>query len=250
MATLTVKCNDQVEVVCSLHTNRVENFISRKLSNQLKLEKTPQRNFIFDEFHRDLSCFTSRVHLLISVGQRKISCAASVIDMPCELIIGTDTMARLGLKLTIGQCPISLPRESPLSHDWLIGVLSEIEKRLQGPQKATPTCRLCKQPGHVMSKCPMPKEASPSESEISEDSRGEEEDEADERKEEDEANEREEVDETEKNEEAEEAISSDSSDETEPLNDPEGEYSAEEYSPENSSDEEEEWMEDFATHGG
>ncbi len=213
MTTLTVKCNDQVEVVCSLHTNRVKNFISRKLSNQLKLEKLPQRNFIFDEFHRDLSCFTSRVHLLISVGQHEISCAASVIDMPCDLIIGTDTMARLGLKLTIGQCPISLPRESPLSRDWLIGVLSEIEKRLQGPQKATPTCRLCKHTGHVMSKCPMPKGTSPSASEISEDSMEKEANEMDEMKEADEMDEMEEAEE--EAEEADEAgTSSDSSDKT------------------------------------
>ncbi len=44
MTNLTVKCNGQVEVVCSLQTNRVENFISKKLSNKLKLEKKRRRN--------------------------------------------------------------------------------------------------------------------------------------------------------------------------------------------------------------
>jgi hypothetical protein len=55
---------------------------------------------------------------------------------------------------------IGLPQEQRLSRDWLMGVFTEIEQRLKGPQKATPTCGTCNRRGHLKTQCPWKKPTS------------------------------------------------------------------------------------------
>ncbi len=151
---IPVLCNG-VPVQADLTISRMENLISTKLSDRLKLAVLPQRRFLYDEFERDISCLTGRVGVVIESAGQTLTIEASVITMGPELLLGSDTMARLGMRLQMGQARIPIPRRPPLTRDWVHEVLSEIERRLQGPQKGIPTCRTCQARGHLQARCPQ-----------------------------------------------------------------------------------------------
>ena len=147
-----MQCRGQ-PVKAFLSLTRKENCISSSLKRRLGLDTIKHREYCEDEIQKCLFIVENQVCLTISSGMRRVFIVAAVVNKERDLILGTDAMNRLGITLQMDNLSIPLPQKRPLSRDWVLDVLTEVERSMRAPQRGIPTCVKCGKGGHLKIYC-------------------------------------------------------------------------------------------------
>lgn len=150
---IPVRCNGIV-LEATLALDRTGNIVTSQLIPTLQPVQRKDRHLIEDEVFQALYLCSHKVELTLEAGGKEFSITATVMRMSASLVLGTDVMHSLGIRLMWKSAHLTLPREHKFTRDWVLEVFRGIESRIHvGPQRGIPTCGLCNRKGHLRFRC-------------------------------------------------------------------------------------------------